>query len=131
MNPIVADYCRRIRLIQLSPASELPTVTAHPHGMKGRESVSEGTGKYQTSIVCGGVVQLVRTPACHAGGRGFESRRSRQFPSLPWAGLSWRSPSSQHSGMSVDKQRMVESKAKVGPLLQARQSVAARAAETR
>ena len=30
------------------------------------------------SFECGGVVQLARTPARHAGGRGFESRRSRQ-----------------------------------------------------
>jgi hypothetical protein len=27
----------------------------------------------------GGVVQLVRTPACQAGGREFKSRRSRQI----------------------------------------------------
>ena len=32
---------------------------------------------------CGAVVQLVRIPACHAGGRGFESRPLRQQYLLP------------------------------------------------
>jgi hypothetical protein len=34
---------------------------------------------YQSSVVCGGVVQLVRTPACHAGGRGFEPVAPAKF----------------------------------------------------
>ncbi len=33
----------------------------------------------------GGVVQLVRTPACHAGGREFEPRRPRQLSERAWS----------------------------------------------
>ena len=32
-----------------------------------------------TKMVQGLVVQLVRTPPCHGGGRGFESHPGRQF----------------------------------------------------
>ena len=34
---------------------------------------------HTNSIICGPVVQMVRTLACHARGRGFESLPDRQF----------------------------------------------------
>ncbi len=36
----------------------------------------------KASPKCGAVVQLVRTPACHAGGRGFKSLPRRHFSSI-------------------------------------------------
>ena len=44
--------------------------------------VSTTCGEYSFSAQIGRVVQLVRTPACHAGGRGFEPLLGRQYAAV-------------------------------------------------
>jgi hypothetical protein len=66
--------------VRLSISVRLPTSALSRHSQE--VSGIDRHGKERTVTVgislCVGVVQLVRTLPCHAGGRGFESRRSRQ-----------------------------------------------------
>ena len=56
------------------------------HSSAGRASALQAEGhRFEPCCAhhsCGSVVQLVRMPACHAGGRGFEPHPSRHHASV-------------------------------------------------
>ena len=54
-----------------------------PTGERRNQPLTERRSATVSSERCAGVAQLVRVPACHAGGRGFEPRHSRHFSRMP------------------------------------------------
>src|SRR5436309_5154753 len=69
-----AAHCQSV-MIQLFTVTALSGSFGHSWEAEG----TEGNNSRKAEQQCGGVVQRVRTPACHAGGRALESRRARQI----------------------------------------------------
>ncbi len=84
------DACVRILFCGGTPKSSVCSLfhlnarlTTHPALTPPVRPLTSAVSEELDPLPCGGVAQLVRVTACHAVGRGFEPRRSRQSSENP------------------------------------------------